>query len=134
MVSKRTGQEQVIEFLHKLEHPLKNEIVEVRNIILKSNEQLSEHIKWNAPSFCYNNEDRITFNLRGKEYFQLVFHCGAKVKEDKSETLLFEDSTGLLNWITNDRATIKFTNMNDVRAKQNKLAEVIMKWLEAASS
>jgi Domain of unknown function (DU1801) len=133
-MTKRNGQEQVIEFLHKLEHPLKNEIVEVRNIILQSNELLSEHIKWNAPSFCYNNEDRITFNLHGKGYFQLVFHCGAKVKADKGKTPLFEDSTGLLNWVTGDRATVKFTDMKDVQAKKDKLAEVITKWLEAARS
>ena len=50
--TKRSGHELVVEFLNNLEHPLKNEIEEVRKIILSVDEQITEHIKWNAPSFC----------------------------------------------------------------------------------
>lgn len=130
---KMSGHEQVVDFLDKLEHPLKAEIEEVRKIILDANDQLTEHIKWKAPSFCMNNEDRVTFNLHGKGSFMLVFHCGAKVKEKVSKEPLFEDTTGLLDWVTGDRATVKFTDMADILAKKEKLNEVIHKWLEATS-
>ena len=126
---KKSGHEQVAQFLEELQHPLKREIEVVRKIILSADERLSEQIKWNAPSFCLNNEDRITFNLRGKGYFLLVFHCGAKAKPKGSEPL-FDDATGLLEWAAADRATAKFTDMEDVNAKREKLAEVIAKWLE----
>lgn len=78
---KLSGPQQVVEFFNNLEHPLKKEIEEVRKIILSTNESITEHIKWNAPSFCFNNEDRVTFNLQGKGFFRLVFHCGAKVTQ-----------------------------------------------------
>lgn len=71
---KLSGHEQVIEFLNNVEHPLKKEMEEVRKIILSTNEHITEHIKWNAPSFSFNNEDRVTFNLQGKGFFRLVFH------------------------------------------------------------
>lgn len=118
----------VDEFMSKLDHPLKHEIEKVRAIILESDAQLTEHIKWNAPSYCYNNEDRITFNLHGKGFFRLVFHCGSKVKERKER--LFEDPTGLLDWAANDRAIVKFTNENDVEEKTEQLKAVIRKWIE----
>lgn len=66
----------------------------------------------------------------GKGYFLLIFHCGAKVKDDLAKEPLFDDTTGLLDWVTGDRATVKFTDMNDVNAKKEKLIEVITKWIE----
>lgn len=130
--TKPTGREQVLDYMDTLEHPLKKEIEEVRSIVLSANGQLTEHIKWNAPSFCFNNEDRITFNLRGKGYFQLIFHRGAKVKDAPGNGQLFEDATGLLDWLAPDRAVIKFTDMNDVIAKKESLVSVVSKWIEAA--
>jgi len=129
--NKLNGHEQVIEFLNKLEHPLKKEIEEVRSVILSANNQLTEHIKWNAPSFCMNNEDRITFNLHGKGYFQLIFHCGSKVRKYDSNESLIDDDTGLLEWVTNDRALVKFRNINDVSEKKEKLIRLVNRWLEA---
>ncbi|WP_243767421.1 DUF1801 domain-containing protein [Paenibacillus agricola] len=77
---KLSGHQQIVEYMNNLEHPLKKEIEEVRKIILSANEQISEHIKWNAPSFCFENEDRVTFNLHSKGYFRIVFHSGMKLK------------------------------------------------------
>ncbi|WP_212980798.1 DUF1801 domain-containing protein [Paenibacillus azoreducens] len=88
------------------------------------------YIKWNAPSYRYQGEDRVTFNLRGKDGFLLVFHCGAKVKERAGNEPLIDDTTGLLKWAAADRATVKLKNMADVIAKKEQLAEVIRKWLE----
>jgi hypothetical protein len=124
--------QQVVEFLNNLEHPLKQEIEEVRSIILSANQEFTEHIKWKAPSFCINKEDRITFNLQGNGFFRLIFHCGAKVKEQAGKGRLIDDTTGLLDWAANDRAIIKFTDMNDVQAKKDKLVDVIIKWIEAS--
>lgn len=122
--------QQVVEYMNNLEHPLKREIEEVRKIILDANGNLTEHIKWNAPSFCFNNEDRVTFNLHGKGYFKLVFHRGAKVKDNMGNEPLFEDNTGILDWVAADRATVKFIDMNDVDAKREKLVDVVNKWLK----
>ena len=65
------------------------------------NPEITEHIQWKAPSFCFNGEDRATFNLRSKEGILLVFHRGAKVQETKG--FEFQDATGLLEWVAADR-------------------------------
>jgi len=130
---KRTGYEQVVEYLNKLDHPLKKEIEEVRKIILNTNAHITEHIKWNAPSFCYKNEDRVTFNLQGKGYFRLVFHCGAKAKDNIKARPLFEDTTGLLEWVAEDRGIVKIADMNDVEAKKVQLEQLVTKWLDVTS-
>ncbi|MEQ4485999.1 DUF1801 domain-containing protein [Cohnella silvisoli] len=129
--SETIGNQQVVDYMNNLEHPFKKEIEEVRKIILGTDNQLTEHIKWNAPSYCYNNEDRVTFNLHGKGYFRLIFHCGAKARDTIAKEPLFDDITGLLEWATGDRAILKFTDMNDVNAKKEKLEILISKWIEA---
>ena len=126
---KLTGPEQVAEFMNNLEHPFKEEIEEVRKIILSTDDRITEHIKWNAPSFCYEGEDRMTFNLKGKGFFRLIFHCGAKVKERNTNEPLIEDTSGILEWKAVDRAMIHFTNKKDVKAKEEQLREIITKWL-----
>jgi len=125
-----SGAEQVTEYIQNLEHPLKAEIENTRIIILGISDQISEHIKWNAPSFCINNQDRITFNFHVKEGFRLVFHCGSKKTEHKKTENLFIDETKLLNWITGDRATIHITSVSDFKNKREKLIAVATKWME----
>lgn len=125
-----SGTHQVAEFMNNLEHPLKKEIEVVRNIIKSTNSHITEHIKWNAPSYCVENKDRITFNFHGKGIFRLVFHCGAKGKESTNKETLFVDTTALMEWVSPDRAVIKFTNKNDVIRNEEKLREIITKWIE----
>lgn len=129
-MSKLSGKQQVEEYLQNLEHPLKREIEEVRSIVLGIDRVLSEHVKWNAPSFCIHNDDRITFNLHGNRFFRLVLHRGAKVIESKNLKPYFEDVKGLMDWVTNDRAIIKFTDIKDVEAKRELLKEVVRRWVD----
>lgn len=129
----QAGHQQVIDFLSTLEHPLKKEVEEVRRIILSVNESITEHIKWNAPSFCYNLEDRITLNLQGKGFFRLIFHCGAKVKTQPDNERIIDDKTGLLEWASNDRAILKLTDWNDLQSKKEQLKEVAAAWIAAAN-
>lgn len=127
---KLADHQQVLEFMNKLEHPLKEEIQEVRNIILNVNYPITEHIKWNAPSYRMEKEDRITFNLQGKGFFRLVFHCGAKAKDSIDVRHLFGNTVEILEWVTDDRAIVKFTSMEDVRTKEKELVKAMAKWLE----
>jgi hypothetical protein len=132
---KMSDEEQVRAYMDQLDHPMKEEIETVRAIIARADPRLTERIKWNAPSYCLNGDDRITFNLHGKgDSFLLVFHCGAKAKEDGSKTPLFSDETGLLHWVTGSRATVKFTSKEDIAAKQAALENVIVKWLEVTGT
>lgn len=129
--NKLTGEEQVAEFLSQMQHPFKNEIEEVRRMVLSAVPGLTEHMKWNAPSFCYENEDRITFQLQGKGFFRLIFHTGAKAKARAEKGRIMEDASGLLEWAADDRAILKLTDMIDVASKEEKLREIVTKWIEA---
>lgn len=119
--------EQVNQFLARLEHPMKDEVLEVRNIILSANPQITEHIKWNAPSFCYQGEDRVTFNLHAQGVIQLIFHRGAKAKNNQD--FKFVDTTGLLEFVTNDRAKVELKSMQEVLEKKSALSEVVNQWI-----
>lgn len=119
-------------YLENLDHPLKSEILKIREMVFKANPNLTEQIKWNAPSFCLNGEDKITFNLPPKkDSIQLVFHRGVKKKELPKEKLINDDS-GLLKWATNDRAVIRFTSIQEILENETKFIDIVQKWLEVA--
>lgn len=128
-----SGPEQVAEFIRSTRHPLKNVVEEVREIVLGVDKAITEHIKWNAPSFCFDGDDRITFNLSKNDYILLIFHRGAKVKDTKSKELLFQDTTNLLEWLSPDRAVIKFQSIEEVADKKAALKKVIKQWLAATT-
>ncbi len=58
--------ENVETFLASLDHPFKQEILALRQIILDADPSIAEDIKWNAPSFR-TSEYFATFHLRAKD-------------------------------------------------------------------
>jgi hypothetical protein len=115
-------------FMERLNHPLKEGVEQLRAAILDSNDHIAEHIKWNAPSFRYAGEDRVTFRLYPENRVQLVFHRGAKVKSDAGD-FAFEDDTGLLRWVADDRAVVALRDVKDAKAKQSALVDVVNRWV-----
>ena len=130
---KLSGSEQVAGFFAGLDHPLKDAMGEVRELILGCDETITEQIKWKAPSFCHNEDDRITFNLQRNGSFLLIFHRGAKVKDSMHKGRLIDDQTGLLEWHADDRASLKFTSLRDVREKRAGIQTLVRMWIAAAS-
>lgn len=107
--------EQVNEFMDKLEHPLKAEVQRVREIIKKVNLDVTEQIKWNAPSFSYRGEYLVTFNLRAQHHIHLVFH-NPMISKVKSR-LLEGDYT--------DRRMAYFSDEKDIQAKKTALEKAL---------
>ncbi len=116
---------EVERFMEGLDHPLKDEVERLRSAILDSNDRITEHIKRKAPSFRYAGEDRVTFRLYPQERAQLVFHRGAKLKGDAAD-FAFEDDTGLLRWVADDRAVVA---LRDAEARQRDLVELVNRWV-----
>jgi hypothetical protein len=129
---KSTGSEEVAQFMAALDHPFKAEIAQIRKIILAANKDLTENIKWNAPSFCLDGEDRITMRIHPPKQLQLIFHRGAKVLDMPKERLI-ADTSGILSWKTNDRAVATFLNSTDIESKSEALVLIINAWLKAAA-
>jgi uncharacterized protein YdeI (YjbR/CyaY-like superfamily) len=127
-IPKFSGHEEVMEFLWNTIHPFKEGIELIRKIILSSDKEITEHIKWKAPSFCYNGEDRITFNIRKNECIQLIFHRGAKIKDNTE--FIFEEGKNFLEWLAPDRAVVKFYSVEEVKAKKAILKKIVSKWIK----
>lgn len=56
-----SGTAQVQSFIAAVDHLLKNVMVVLRRLVLNADASITEHIKWNAPGFCHNGDDRVTF-------------------------------------------------------------------------
>ncbi|MBN8641433.1 MAG: DUF1801 domain-containing protein [Flavobacteriales bacterium] len=120
----------VEQYISELEHPLKNEFLEIRRLICNHFPQLTEVIKWNAPSYQINETDFLTFKLFPPKNIQLIFHRGAKVKEQPKDHLISDDSN-LLKWAANDRAIATFTTLEEVKTNENTLILIISNWMKA---
>ncbi len=117
-------------FMAVLQHPLKAGIEQLRSAILASDEQITEHVKWNAPSFCFGGVDRVTFRLQPGDRLQLVLHRGAQTRND-SAAFRFEDPSGLLEWLAPDRAVLTFRDLADVDARRTVVVNLVNRWVTA---
>jgi hypothetical protein len=128
---KPTDQEQIQEFYANIDHPLKDVMLKLHNIILETDPQISEHIKWNSPAFYYKGEmapfdpkeykrDIVVYNVHKKDEILLIFPTGAKVT----------DSTGILEGkFTDSRKSVRIASMEDLLVKEKDLKKVIRQWL-----
>lgn len=128
---KLTDQEQVTAHIQKLDTTTAEIVDTLRQIILSTDEEIAEQIKWNHPSFYYSGEmkpfdpkeykrDIAVFNLH-KSRIMLVFPSGAKVN----------DKSGLLKGDYKDgRRIIIFQDMEDVQSRKKALQQVIKDWLK----
>ena len=125
-----TDKEQVTTSINKLDPEIREVIELIRQIILSTDNDIGERIKWNNPSFYYTGEMKpfdpkeykreiVVLNLY-KNRIMLVFPSGAKVN----------DKSGLMEGDYKDgRRLITFKDMDDVISKKNALQQVIRVWL-----
>ncbi|MBX3196540.1 MAG: DUF1801 domain-containing protein [Labilithrix sp.] len=118
-------------FFSALSHPFKLGIEELRAAILASDPAITEHIKWNGPSFCFGGDDRVTFRLPPKGGLQLILHRGAKSKDAKG--FAFADPSELIEWVAPDRGVVTLTSLADVRAKKKTLVSLVNAWMRATA-
>jgi hypothetical protein len=120
----------VEQYLAELEHPLKEGVLRLRAAILASDPAITEHVKWNAPSFRYGGEDRVTFRLQPRGRLQLIFHRGAKVRADTAG-FAFDDPSGLMTWLAPDRAVIDFPDLDAVSEREARVVALVGRWMPA---
>ena len=127
---KKSTEEQVSEYIQKLDSGTAKAVNEIRRIILSASPEIGEQIKWNSPAFYYTGEmkafdpkeykrDIAVVNLH-KGRLMIVFPTGAKV----------EDKSGLLEGDYKDgRRVVTYKNADDVLLKEKALVKVVKKWL-----
>jgi len=128
---KLSDEDQVTAHIQKLDAELALVIQTIREIILSTDPEIGQQIKWNSPSFYYTGSmkpfdpkeykrDIVVLNLH-KGRIMLVFPTGARVN----------DSSGFLEGTyTDGRRTAVFKDLDDVRSKEKLLRNVIMEWLD----
>jgi hypothetical protein len=128
---KLSDSEQVSTHIKRLEPELKKCVLLLRKIILSTDKEVGERIKWNNPSFYFTGDlnesdpkeykrELIVMNLF-KGRIMLVFPSGAKVK----------DISGFLEGDYKDgRRIAVFKNLNDIKTKEKILKTIIKDWLK----
>ena len=126
-----SGSEDVSAFIKKTPTDVAKLLETIRRVILGTDKEISEQIKWNAPSFYYSGEmkafdakeykrDIVVYNLHKKEYVLLVFPSGAKINND----------SGLLEGDYKDgRRLLKIMDLKDLKAKEKNLQKALKDWL-----
>jgi hypothetical protein len=71
---------EVDDWFEEYEHPAKDAILLVREIIL-DDDRITETIKWKSPTFMYEG-NMASFNPRTKSHVSLMFHTGASIPGD----------------------------------------------------
>ncbi len=118
------------EFFADQEPEKLEQVMAVRKILFKAEPNLVESLKWNAPNYSLQGEDRITFNLMNKEHkVKIILHMGAKKKENKKGEPVISDPNGLVEWNSDIRGMVLFETLDDITAKGNKFKMLIKNWL-----
>jgi hypothetical protein len=128
-----TDQEQVTALISKLDPPIQEIMEALRKMILSTDKEIGEHIKWNNPCYYYTGamkpfnpkeykREIVVFNLY-KGRIMMVFPSGARVQE--------LDNSGFLTGDYKDGRRIAIIeNMKDAKAKKKSLQFVIREWLK----
>jgi hypothetical protein len=130
MKTKLSDSEQVNEHIQKLEPAIAETIEYIRKLVLNTDPEIAERIKWNNPSFYFNGEmapfdpkeykrELIVMNLH-KGKIMLVLPSGAKLSHE----------SGILEGDYKDgRRLITFADLEDVKSKENSLQTLIKEWI-----
>lgn len=110
------------------------QIMLLRKLLFEAEPSLVETLKWNAPNYSYENEDRITFNTMNKQQIvKIVIHMGATKKENKSGRPVINDTSKIVEWNSDIRGTISFESFDDIHAKSGQFKKIIADWVEVAA-
>jgi hypothetical protein len=132
--SKLTIEEQVEFHAESINHPLKEGVEVLRQLIKSSSPLVGEQVKWNSLSYFIKADlkpfnakeyksDIVVINLVKPAYILLVFPTGSMI----------EDLTGLLGGNFPDtRKTIKFNSLDEIYLKADDLKLVIQQWIQKA--
>jgi hypothetical protein len=115
-------------FLQALDHPLKPEILALRELILAVDPSIGEAIKWNAPSF-YTSEHFATMRLHPATTLQLILHLGAKKRDTANTGIAVADPDGLLTWLAKDRASVTIHSLDELEARAPALSAILRQWM-----
>jgi hypothetical protein len=100
------------------DNPLAGLVQRVRDIVLDADPQVTEAIKWQAPTFMYRG-NIASFFPKSKKTVTLMFHQGASIP----------DPDGLLEGDGDVARVARFADAAEVTAKSDALTRVVRAWI-----
>ncbi len=108
---------EVQRWLNDFDHPLKDAITRLPEVILQSDTRVEECIKWKSPTFTFRG-NIASINPNTKKKVSLMFHRGAEIPGDHPS-------------LVGGGGTVKymyFADLPDVEAKRSAIEAVIRAW------
>jgi hypothetical protein len=104
------------------DNPQRELVQAVRDVVLATDERVTEAIKWQAPTFMFNG-NIASFYPKSKAHVSLMFHVGASLP----------DPAGLLEGTGETSRVAKFADHDDLVGKTPALQGLVAAWIDAHS-
>ncbi len=102
------------------DNPQADLVQQVRTAILDASPDVTEAVKWQAPTFVYRG-NIASFYPKSRSHVSLMFHQGASLP----------DPTGILEGTGDVSRVAKFLDGDDLAAKSGALQDLIRAWVAA---
>jgi hypothetical protein len=102
------------------DNPQSDLVQQVRTAIHDASPEVTEAIKWQAPTFVYRG-NIASFYPKTRSHVSLMFHQGASLP----------DPTGMLEGTGDVSRVAKFLGDDDLAAKRDALQDLIRAWVAA---
>lgn len=109
----------VEQWFEKLEHPLKSEMLQVRQAILEADERITETVKWSTPTFEYKG-NIASFQPKAKQFVSLMFHRGSEIPGNHPH---LEGDAALAR-------VMRFRDQNAIEERRQALQDVMRAWCD----
>ncbi|HAE35536.1 MAG: DUF1801 domain-containing protein [Chitinophagales bacterium] len=104
-------------FFERLDHPLKREMLALRELLHKTDNRLKETIRWGAPTF--EVDGRIAaLDLRSDQSVKLTFLTGAPSRAGK-----------VLQQTENGNTAFLVSSIEELRSKEESLLHLVQEWV-----
>lgn len=120
-----TGSE-VDALLETSEHPLRDDIVRVRQLILEASGRVSEAVRWNAPAFLIGRQIFGFVDLSEHESIHLVLHPARNRVAEPLE--IPGRAAALVSWRRDDEAVVVI-DPSRLKAHRTALTALIRAWV-----
>ena len=104
----------------RYDNPQKDLVQAVREVILDTDERVTEAIKWQAPTFMFQG-NIASFFPKAKRHVSLMFHTGASLP----------DPDGVLEGGGETGRMATFADADDLAAKRDALQGLVRAWIES---
>jgi hypothetical protein len=123
----------VKEYYEKLNHPLKDVLEVLQQILLACHSDIQEQIKWNSPCFSFigtmeafdpkeYKRDLLVVHLRKSEYLLLIFPNGKSLNDPNAI---------LQGKFPDNRKSITLTSMEDLQVIKKDLIQLAQDWVQS---